>query len=240
MDYHNKRKKPWRDFENYLNKLKEKTFKKTGTIIDLGCANGRHFPTFKNPHNRLIGIDNSLQLLYFAKEKLINKTFTNTEKNNIQLLLADMSHLPIRESEKINGIFSVAAIHHIKTQKSRDLLMNQIFNSLKIGAFFVLTLWCRWQKRFQIYFLKDWIKRKISGKYRNKQKENGLPEFGDIYVPWTLSKEKITINRYYHLFSLQEAKDLLSRKFSIKNIEKTGGPTEKDNIFIYAVKEKRK
>jgi len=237
-DYHNKRRRAWRDFEKYFTNLKKKKLTLSGTIIDLGCANGRHFGLFKNSRNRLIGIDKSIQFLRIAKKELSNKKIATYELNKIQLLLADMNYLPLRPSNHIDGIFSIAAVHHIKTQARRNQLMIQIFNLLKERGFFVFTLWRRWQKRFFIHFIKDWIKRKLSATYRKKQIEKGLPEFGDTFVSWTISSEGLTINRFYHLFSFREARNLLHPLFKIKNIEKTGGPTESDNLFIYTKKGK--
>lgn len=238
-DYHNKRRRPWRDFEKYFDKLEKKGLTAAGTIIDLGCANGRHFELFKNSRNRLIGIDKSIEFLRIAQNTLSNKEISTHELNKIQLLLADMNYLPLRPSNHIDGIFSIAAVHHIKTQAKRNQFIVQVFNILKEQGFFIFTLWRRWQKRFFIHFIKDWIKRKLSARYRKKQTQKGLLEFGDNFVSWTLSSEDMTINRFYHLFSLREALNLLQPLFHIKNIEKTGGPTKSDNLFIYSKKGKK-
>lgn len=239
-DYHNKRRRPWRDFERYLEKLKERGLVISGTILDLGCANGRNFEIFKNSRNRLIGIDNSIEFLDIAKTQLQNKDINGNERKKIQLLLADINHLPLRPSGMIDGVFSIAALHHIKTKAKRRQVIHQLFKLLKAQGFFIFTLWRKWQKRFLTHFLKDWIKRRLSPKYQRKQIDKGLPEFGDIFVPWHVSAENATINRYYHLFSLSEVKTLLGDLFKIKYLEKTGGPTEKDNFFVFAQKEKDK
>ncbi len=235
-DYHNKRKQPWADFNVFFNKLKLKDLTLKGNIIDLGCANGRHFELFKTDQNRLIGIDNSLQFLKIAQEQLKNKEINKAEQNKVQLLLADMNYLPIRNIKKINCVFSVAAVHHIKTEQNRRHILEQISNILDKNGYFIFTLWRRWQKRFYKHFIKDWLLRKLSSEYQKTQAEKGLPEFGDIFVPWTLSREKITINRYYHLFSSREIRDLLTSYFKIECLEKTGGPTNKDNLFIFTRK----
>ena len=62
-----------------------------------------------------------------------------------------------------------------------------------------------------------------------------LDEFGDKYVPWTISKEKKIYNRFYHFFSKREVKKIL-RIFKIKEFSMRGGSTNKDNFFILAKK----
>ena len=239
-DYHNKRRRPWRDFESYLDKLKGKGLIIKGTIIDIGCANGRNFEIFKDSQNRLIGIDNSIEFLDIAKTQLQEKDIAAKEQKKIQLVLADMNHLPLRPTNKVDGVFSIASLHHIKSKSKRHHVINQLFNLLKPEGFLIITLWRRWQKRFLTHFLKDWIKRKLKPNYQRMQSDKGLPQFGDIFVPWHVSSENITINRFYHLFSLSELENLLGDLFCIEDLEKTGGPTEKDNLFVFAQKEKVK
>ena len=81
----------------------------------------------------------------------------------------------------------------------------------------------------------EWFKRTFTVKFKKNQKIIGLEEFGDKYVPWTLSEEQKTYNRFYHFFSKFELKKLL-KIFNVIEFKITGGPTEKDNFFIFARK----
>ena len=63
----------------------------------------------------------------------------------------------------------------------------------------------------------------------------GLEEVGYKFVPWTLSEEQKTYYRFYHFFSKRELKKLLNI-FDVLEFNITGGPTEKDNFFIFARK----
>ncbi|TXT53473.1 MAG: putative Methylase involved in ubiquinone/menaquinone biosynthesis [Promethearchaeota archaeon] len=229
-DWDRKRSKPWRTLEKFLSILKKEDHRFSGINLDLGCANGRNFRLFIDENSFLIGIDKAKSLLEKAREKLRNNDeFSHENSNRIALILADMNYLPIR-NESIDNVFSIASLHHIRGYSTRKKVINEIYTLLKKSGYFLVTLWKRWQKRFKKYFLLDIFKRLCSEKYRQKQKERGLPEFGDKYVSWTLSKDKRTVKRFYHLFSRKEARELLDN-FSIEQVKEMGGPTDNDNIF---------
>jgi len=234
-DYHLKRKKPWKPLENFLFYLKEKNFTFKGFCIDLGCANGRNFKIFKDTNNKLIGIDNSVGFLKIALENLKDSNqYSKRDSDNIQLILGDLKYIPVRNNS-IQTIFSIAAIHHIKGKTKREKVILQIFNSLTKNGFFLPTVWRRWQKRFKTYFITNWFKRIFNPIYKKHQKLIGLNEFGDRYIPWTISKENRTYDRFYHFFSKREIKNLL-KKFKIKEFWIKGGSTDKDNFFLLCEK----
>ena len=234
-DYDLKRKKPWNSLELYFKSLKEKGYSFKELIVDLGCANGRHFPLLYNSDSRLIGIDNSIELLKIAREYLNDETqYTKKQSNYIQIVLADFISLPIRP-QKIQHIFSIATLHHARDKFERLNAISEIFNSLGNNGFIFITVWRRWQKKFIDYFIKDWLKRRFSFKFKNQQKNIGLTEFGDIHVPWKISNEIIACNRFYHLFTKRELKKLM-KNFSVKTFTKYGGSKNKDNYFILAQK----
>ncbi len=234
-DYHLKRKKPWYSFENFLNYLKNKGYLFKGYSVDLGCANGRHFILLSNSDNRLIGIDNTLAFLQIAREKLKDKALYSQEQyNKIQLILGDFTFLPIR-AKKIQNVFSIATLHHGRSNIERKKAMFEIHDVLTNNGFLFLTLWRRWQKKYKKFFFIDWFKRSFSRNYKNQQKKAGLREFGDKIVPWKVSSEKKTYNRFYHFFSKRELKKI-TKHFQINELKKFGGPNKKDNFFILAQK----
>ncbi|MFX1258927.1 MAG: class I SAM-dependent methyltransferase [Promethearchaeota archaeon] len=235
INYHLKRKKPWKPLESFLYQLKEKDFFLKGICIDLGCANGRNFKLFKKSFNKLIGIDNSLELLKIARQELTNSTHDlNYSSKNIQLILGDINFIPIR-ALTIHIIFSIATIHHIKTKSKRKDAINQLYSLLIDKGYLLLTVWRRWQKKFKKYFIFDWIKRKFNPIYNKKQKELNLKDFGDKFVPWIIPSENTSYSRFYHFFSKHEIKEL-TKYFEVKEFRIMGGPGNKDNFFILAQK----
>ena len=235
QDYHSKRKKPWKSFIIFLEYLENKNYSFKGVNIDLGCGNGRHFYYLLKRSDVLIGIDNSFELLKISLQSINSKiNFKEKSMNKIHIICADLSFLPIR-TKSIKNIFSIAAIHHIKSKKAREYGIRQIFNTIQNRGFFLLTVWRRWQKNYRTYFLKDWFKRKGSRTYNKQQESKNLKDFGDKMVPWTISSEKRTYNRFYHFFSKSEIENLI-KIFKVREFKIIGGPTNKDNFFILAQK----
>lgn len=236
LDYHQKRFYPWKDFELFFNKLIQEGISFNGYNIDLGCANGRNFKVFLQSDIKLIGIDNSAEFLKISRNRLkTGNNYTMKERRSIELIQSDINSIPIRP-ESVNNIFSIAAIHHIKNSNTRNHALNQIYAILKNNGLLFLTLWRKYQKKYRYYFFRDWFKRLYSSNYRIKQSNLDLTEHGDKFIPWTISKENLTYNRFYHFFSKKELKKLL-RSFVIKEMTKRGGPNKTDNFFVLAKKE---
>ncbi len=234
-DYHLKRKKPWKDFENFILHLKNKYYKFFGNTMDLGCANGRHFEILSTFSQKLIGIDNSNEFLKIAtsRSKDLELTF-RALKSTPQLILSDICYLPIRP-KSFHNVFSIATIHHIHTNLERNKFFSQIYNILKPGGYCCITLWRKFQKKYRFYFIRDLIKRVFSNQYRIKQKEKGLNCFGDKLVSWKISTNNKIYYRFYHFFSKNEVKKII-KGFAIREFKKLGGPNKKDNFFILAQK----
>jgi len=237
LDYHKKRFYPWKDFELFFNELIQKGISFNGYNIDLGCANGRNFKIFLQSDIKLIGIDNSIEFLKISRNRIATgNNYTMKERRSIELIQSDINAIPIRP-ETINNIFSIAALHHIKNIHNRDHVLKQIYAILNNNGLLFLTLWRKYQKKYRYYFIRDWFKRLYSAHYRVTQNKLDLEEFGDKFIPWTISKENLTYNRFYHFFSRKELKKLLE-SFVIKEMKKRGGPNKKDNFFVLARKER--
>ncbi|MFX1324646.1 MAG: class I SAM-dependent methyltransferase [Promethearchaeota archaeon] len=234
-DYHLKRKKPWRPLEFFLTFLLKKDYEFHGICLDLGCANGRNFRILGTHPKKIVGIDISLELLKIALRDLHNPDlYSKQESRLIQVLLADIRYLPIRYYS-IHNIFSIATIHHIKQKSDRKQLVAQINKILRNNGCIVITVWRKWQKKYRSYFIVDGFRRRVSFKHREQQKIEGLGDYGDMFVPWTLSGENRVYNRFYHFFSKTEIKKLL-KLFEIKEFKIMGGPSNNDNFFIFAQK----
>ena len=238
LDYHQKRFYPWKDFELFYNKLIQKGVSFNGYSIDLGCANGRNFKIFLQSDIKLIGIDNSIEFLKILRNRLkTGNNYTMKERRSIELIQSDINAIPIRP-KIVNNLFSIATIHHIKNLRNRNLALKQIYGILKNDGYILSTVWRKYQKKYRFYFIRDWFKRLYSPSYRIKQSTLDLAEYGDKFIPWTISKENLTYNRFYHFFSLKELKKLL-RSFVIKELKKRGGPNKRDNFFVLAKKESK-
>ena len=201
----------------------------------MGCANGRHFSLLQNDRNRVIGMDNSLEFLRIARERIEKpQKYDLKDGRRLDLLLADIKKPPFR-THGIDHVISVASLHHVKGKENRKKSIQQIHRILKPRGNFVLTVWRKWQEKYKDHFLRDLRKRKFEEGYQKKQEEKGLHESGDKFVPWTLSSEGNTYQRFYHFFSAQEIKSLL-KPFDLREFKVLGGPTKNDNFFIVVKK----
>lgn len=236
-DYHSKRRKPWKPLEFFLDYLKAKKYLFHGISLDLGCANGRNFKILGNKPKKLVGIDISLEFLKIAQNSLKNSEhYLKSESNFIQILMADIKYLPIRNNS-IQNVFSIATIHHIKDKANRKRIMIQLNRILTKNGHFLITVWRKWQKKYRSYFILDRIKRSFSLKHKERQSDAGLSQYGDKFIPWTLPEENKRYKRFYHFFSKHEIKNLL-KIFTIREFKIMGGPSNNDNFFILAQKEK--
>ena len=236
LDYHQKRFYPWRDFATFYNKLVKKGISFNGICADFGCGNGRNFKIFLQSDIKLIGIDNSIEFLKISRNRLrTGNDYTMKEQKSIDLIQSDIKAIPIRPNV-VNNIFSIAVIHHIKDLNNRIYVIEQFYAILKNNGYILSTVWRKYQKKYRYHFIRDWLKRLYSSSYRIKQYNLDLGEFGDKFIPWTISKEKLTYNRFYHFFSRKELKKLL-RSFKLKEMKKRGGPNKKDNFFVLTKKE---
>jgi len=235
-DYHLKRLQPWKPLEIFLNNLNGSDYHFKGICMDLGCANGRNFKILKNPNNKVIGVDNSVEFLKIARKNLKNpKEWNKIKSGNIDLILGDISFLPIRD-DTIENFFSIASIHHIKNSSRRKDAVFQLFKLLNQNGFLLITVWRKWQIKYKKHFYRIRLKRLFNPFYLRREKKLGVGEFGDIYVPWTVSSEGLTVIRFYHLFSKREIKKLIEKDFIIREFDITGGASNKDNFFILAQK----
>jgi ubiquinone/menaquinone biosynthesis C-methylase UbiE len=86
-------------------------------IVDLGCGSGFSSEILVENGHRVIGIDILIDMLSKAKTK--KKILEN--KKNLELILADINHLPLRKAS-INHIISISAYNFIiyGTETIRD------------------------------------------------------------------------------------------------------------------------
>jgi tRNA (uracil-5-)-methyltransferase TRM9 len=217
-DWARKRKKPWEPFielfESNILKLKSKKtphfLSNQSLFVDLGAGSGRHSKFFQKYCDRLIELDESREMLRL-----------NTD--NKMKIQASMESLPFRKNT-FSGVFSIAALHHVKELKSREKCISEIIRVGKKSAFVSITVWRFYQKKFKLQFL-DQIKQCPPLKQGKT---------GDVIVPWTVSKkgENLTIDRFYHLFRGGEFRSLLKR-FEMVSFCSMGKGDAKDNFYFF-------
>lgn len=186
VDFNKTRQYVWpgvKDFKKYV--------KAGDRILDLGCGNGKLRLLFKNVKVDYIGIDNSRQLLNLAE------TNFNFRIANQKFIFADITDLPFPDSY-FDVIFGIATFHHLPSKELRFKALVEVKRVMKKGGVLIMTNWNLWDQKHLHYIIK-YAALKIIGKSKL--------DFKDIYLPWMGGK----VRRYYHAFTLEELKKIISR-----------------------------
>jgi len=173
---------------------------KPGLLLDVGCGVGTWMIPFIKNNFECIGIDISPKQLEFAKK------FARKHKAELKLKTANMLELPF-DDDKFDYVISVAALHHLDSNKKRLKALSEMKRVLKPDGKIFIAVWNKEQKRF----------------FGSKK---------DVYVPWKHNGK--THERYYHLFSKDELKGIVE-KSGIK-IEKIFEDVTGKNICIICKK----
>lgn len=215
-DFSETRQLPWQSWE-----LFGKYFNEKKDILDIGCGNGRAADFFK--YKSYTGIDISEKLIQIATQE--HKK--NKNSNSIHFKVGNFLDLP--SSHEFDLILSIAAFHHLPSQKARVQAINQIKNTLKKDGIFIFSVW-------NLLY---------NSKYATPRKRAlllsiltfGLIHPRDLFIPWKKGLNKR--NRYYFAFKEKEVTALLSNQnFEIIEIihEKNGKIVPmKDSLNIYFV-----
>lgn len=211
------RRLPWPDLVDFISESNFITAKKIGFILDLGCGNARHIRYIKkkalndNPLKG-VGVDIALKFLKIARKI----------DDAIYYVNADANYLPFKNNV-FNRILYIAAIHHIPKREMRKQSLLEIERILNPNGIVLISVWRLWQDRFYKYFLNEL-------KEENYKEWDG--EFGDVWVPWRDQERNIIAERFYHLFSIDEFKELIKEsKFKIDEFKIGGTRKEKGTIF---------
>ena len=174
---------PWTEmdflFDRYVNK-KDK-------VLDLGCGNGRFYELFKKEVD-YYGLDNSEELLSVAEKKYPKAVF---KKGNVL-------DVPFPDNN-FDKIFSVSVLHHIPSQKLRNIFVQECKRVLKPDGLLIITVWDLLKK--------PKIKKRIIKNNFFKLIQKSKLDFNDAVLDW----HGIS-NCYTHCFKLRELKKLVAKQ----------------------------
>ncbi|MBU3934395.1 class I SAM-dependent methyltransferase [Patescibacteria group bacterium] len=205
----------WRDLRPFLD------YTSSGDkVLDLGCGNGRLFPSLKEKKIDYIGVDNSEHLISEAKSKFPEAKFEVQDLLNLSF-----------PKNNFDKIYCIAVLHHIPSKELRLKALQEIKRILKPGGILILTVWNLWKRKT--------IRRLVFK--NNLLKLIGLVkmDFNDVLIPsWKDKSNKFLIQRYIHLFIEKELKRLAEKSgFLIKDAGITKRPGRKNNnIYIICQK----
>ena len=85
---------------------------KRAVVLDLGCGGGQDSRYLKAMGYRVMGVDRTLPLLQFAKQR----------GPSVPLILADMRVIPVRAGS-LDGIWAAASLMHLPKAAAMDVLV---------------------------------------------------------------------------------------------------------------------
>jgi ubiquinone/menaquinone biosynthesis C-methylase UbiE len=186
--------------------IKLAEFVKNGDkILDVGCGNGRLVEAFKNKKINYLGVDNSETLIEAAKN--------NYQISNIKFLLGDILELDKLPENNFDYIFCIAVFHHLPSVDLRIKALEQMKNKINNNGKIIITVWNFWSKEKYRRIILKYGLLKIFG--INKF------DFGDILFDWKNNKGEKISQRYYHAFTKNQLKKLVSQAgFKIEKLYK--------------------
>ncbi|MBS3790314.1 MAG: class I SAM-dependent methyltransferase, partial [Candidatus Thermoplasmatota archaeon] len=125
------RNRPWKEVIEFLEDCK-------GTLLDIGCGNGRHLVEAMERGLDVYGIDASMKLLHISKRKV---------KGEVELLRADAKYLPF-EDKSFENIIYIATIHHLKQGRVQSLKESK--RILDDGGRILVSSWARELDRWDL------------------------------------------------------------------------------------------
>ncbi|MFO7990983.1 MAG: methyltransferase domain-containing protein [Thermoplasmata archaeon] len=123
------RNRPWKEVVEFLESC-------DGSLLDMGCGNGRHTLTAEEMGLDVLGLDASRNLLRIA-----------SSRTDSDFVRGDVKELPFKGTSFDNVIY-VAAIHHLSEGSEESL--SEVRRVLKWGGRVLVSSWARELDRWDL------------------------------------------------------------------------------------------
>lgn len=196
------RERSWPDVEELLSYVP-----KRGSVLDMGCGNGRVCNMLSSKEVNYIGHDLSENLVDIARKRCPMQKFEVWEMSKFHPRI-----------QNLDAVLMIASLQHVPSRKLRLDSLRNAYKYLKPGGYLLMTNWNLYQQRFWHLFLTKYAKKPLWG-------------FKDLIVPWKDQDGNILANRYYHAFTVAEITKLVKKVgFRIVEVKK------EKNIVLVAQK----
>ncbi len=174
-------------------------------LLELGCGGGRFLSFLKTEYKgefTYTGIDIAQDLLNYAQK----------EHHEHKFVCSDMlSFLNEEQQESLDVVVACASFQHLASQEERIAVMKNAYRALKYDGILLFT-----NRAFSRWFLEKhrpiFLRSAFSSFFHF-----GKRSWRDVFIPWKTSS--YSYQRYYHLFSLSELKELASISgFSVEEL----------------------
>ena len=191
-------------------------------ILDWGCGNGRLIHLLQDKDIKYFGVDQSSELLKHGK----NRFPKEIKAGWVKFFLTDKKNKKF-PADFFDLVFMVASFHHLPDEATRLELLKKVYGEMKIGGRLIITVW------------------NLGSDFAKQKESKGWREVGvsDFIIPWKNPQGEVEVERYYHNFSKDELKGLLTKAgFKIERLDyfnKTNWVEDKKdsrNLVVVAVK----
>lgn len=110
---------------------------KTGSVLDVGCGNGRNSIPFLGKKMKCIELDFSRSMIREAKKFLKKRGF------NTNFIVASVINLPFKPKVFATVIF-VRTLTHVETREKRLEALSEI---KRVGKKIIMSCWYKWDRK---------------------------------------------------------------------------------------------
>lgn len=173
----------------FLNQFKKE--KPLGSVLDIGCGEGRHVGLFATEGYLSVGLD--YQSLALSRARSLQKK----RSSHLHFVLGDILHVPLRPNS-FDVILDYGCFHHIRKQDA-DIYFKNVFPLLKAGGHFLLSCFStRFKHHPDERRTRDWLVHK--GHYDRFFKSGSFKEiFGHMFDIIHIEEEQQTLYAFYHV-----------------------------------------
>lgn len=159
-------------------------------ILDWGCGGGRLLLVIGNKKVKYFGLDQSHELL-----KIARVNYKRYVKSGVAKFICTARQEKKFPNNYFDLVFMISSFFHLPDVPSRLKLLAKTYQELKPGGQLIITVW---------NLGSDWAKAKQNRGWKKIAKN-------DFLIPWKNSAGEIIAERYYHHFTPQELKNLLTK-----------------------------
>lgn len=191
------RTRPWRCVETFL------ALRTPSTLLDAGCGNGRNLAAADLAGFEAEGFDVCPEFVQICRARKLNAFVGDI----------DAPENPI--SKTYDTVICIAMLHHLRTDESRTLALQRLFDALNPGGSLLFTVWsfesegARFPKQFAV---------------------------GDTIVPWkSLQDGASKADRYYYIYDRRHLDSFLET-FRAANLYATVDVSWEEQNWIVEIK----
>ncbi|OGF31958.1 hypothetical protein A2533_01745 [Candidatus Falkowbacteria bacterium RIFOXYD2_FULL_35_9] len=213
----------WSDLQVFLEYVND-----GDDVLDLGAGNGRMVEFLQDKAVNYLGVDSSRELIKQAKQKFPKFKFQVKDA------------LKINYRNKFDVVIATAVLNHFADEKSRIVVLKNIYRSLKPGGDLLMSNWNMWNEKNPKGM------RKFEKMKKELNDENFFDKFGvkkseidtgDVLTVW--GEDSVL---YYHAFTIEELKELCEKVgfkvvknyYSLRGVKST--KLKGDNLILVGKK----